>query len=653
MRSYGLRSVAVLTAAWLAACGSSSDGGGSGNPPGDDAGVDTGSDAPVACDAHAVSAPAKFTDRSADWGLDDPKLQGWVISAADLNGDGYPDVIAHVPAGNLRGKVDGDRYFSVMMNEAKPGGGRHFVDRTEQSGYGTPPEGTAGEYRVASGAVYGDVDNDGDVDVLSLAGTAPPAQQPPTLADLDRTQLLLNDGQAHFTLAKNAGIAPVDPEPTWSGTLADVDLDGKLDAFIANWLSPMGYTSQQRLLKGDGAGTFEDISGVAGLTDLLFYRGATGITACDLDDDGQTELLVTAYGRMPNLLLKNDGNNSFFDLAVEAGYAYDQNTDFSDDQWFLCYCAQNPTAEGCAGAAKPKIACTAGAWQWNPGASDQPDHLGGNNFSSFCADFDGDGRLDVYNATIQHWWAGQASDPSALLLSDGAPGKIHFARPSRDQTGMQWEHVGVSWDEGGIDVTAGDIDNDGREDVVIGRSDYYDQFAMIFHQKPDGTFEENAKASGIDHPCAASPTVADFDRDGDLDVLIASSRMREWCAAKWETNQIRFYENDASAHGSWLAIRLSGSGTGANRTGIGARVVIEAGGTKLTKHLLGAYGHGAGQQDTVLFFGLGSCAAVTSIEVRWPDQARTIERFENVTANRLVELRQGDSQVYDVLPPVE
>jgi len=602
---------------------------------------------PETCDLNAVTGTARFTDRSADWGLSTKDAQAWTLTGVDINGDGYQDLLGHVPVGAKRGTKT-EKYYSLLINEPKPGGGRHFVDRTFESGYGTTRDGAAGELRVAGGAVFGDVDNDGDVDVLSLTG-ANAASDPPTPADSDRNELLLNDGKGKLTLAKDSGLSFDPARPVWSATLTDFNLDGKLDAFFANWLTAQGYTSEQQMLLGDGKGVFADVSGEAGLNDASAMRGACGVTACDVDDDGMPEILVSAYGRMPNMLLKNAGGNSYVDHAVESGFAYDQNVDYHDDQSFLCYCAANPSVEDCANAEPPKVAC-GNLPKWSPGYSDQPEHLGGNTFVTVCSDITGDGKLDLYNAEIQHWWAGQASDPSALLVNKG---DLSFDRPSRDQTGMHWEHVGVSWDEGGIDAAAGDLNNDGREEVVIGRSDYYDQYAMIFRQLEDGRFEESAKGSGIDHPCAASPILADFDRDGDLDVVMGSSRMRDWCAKAWEWNEIRFYENDASQYGGWLAVRLVGDGVTANRTAIGAKVVVEASGKKLTKVVQGAYGHGASQPDSVLFFGLGGCSGVDSIEVRWPDQARTVERWEKVQAARVVELVMGDPKVYDVLPAAE
>ncbi len=270
--------------------------------------------------------------------------------------------------------------------------------------------------------------------------------------------------------------------------------------------------------------------------------------------------------------------------------------------------------------------------------------------------------LNGLTPPIVSYSAGPVELASATGGGDGGGdgsgnGVVILRTPASAITVLQGSIFRVSWittvPRGGATVKVfrePDLNNDGREEVVIGRSDYYDQYAMIFRQLDDGRFEESAKSAGIDHPCAASPILADFDRDGDLDVVLASSRMREWCAKAWDRNEIRFYENDANQYGGWLAVRLVGDGVTANRSAIGARVVIEASGKKLTKVVQGAYGHGGSQQDGVLFFGLGGCTGVDSIEVRWPDQARSVERWEKVGAGRVVELVMGDPKVHEPLP---
>jgi enediyne biosynthesis protein E4 len=614
----------------------------------------------VACDAHATTGPTGYVDRSDAWGLTAAGVTGLLLSAADLDGDGYPDLITHTWRPNTREVIGGEeRLYRVLMNEPAEGGGRTFVDRTAESGYGKPVDGSTTEYRVAQMAIYGDVDNDGDLDVFSGVYTDGNAvQDPPTPADLDRSEILLNDGKGHFTLGPRSAVQTPGATPLAGASFVDFDRDGALDVFVGNWYGKVG-ASYQQLLRGDKAapGAFFDVSTESGIKQSVNRRPVFGTTACDVNADGAPELLASAYGRAPNLLYQNDGASLFTDVGVASGFAYDDNQTYDDNQFFLCHCAADPTDPACDGAGSPQVQCPSAAQlaqYWNA-SSDDIDQLGGNTFTTVCSDIDGDGALDLYNAEIVHWWAGSGSDPSELLVNVSDASSIRFERPGNEVTGMAWPHPGVDWNEGGLYAAAADLDNDGREDVLVGASDYDDQYGLVFHQKPDGTFEETGRASGFDHACASAPIVADFDRDGDLDIVVGSSRMRDWCAAAHDTEEVHLFESDASTSGHWLAVKLSGDGATTNRTGIGARVVVRTVGAdgvevRQTKELSGGYGHYGLQNDTVLFFGIGACAIVHSVEVTWPDLARTTQRFDDVTADRVIELRQGDAAVYEGMP---
>jgi hypothetical protein len=432
--------------------------------------------------------------------------------------------------------------------------------------------------------------------------------------------------------------------PTVGASFSDVNRDGKLDLFLGFHHSSYAPNKPQ-LLHGHGDGTFVDVSAASGVGDTANRRTAFGVTACDLDADGAPELLVSAYARGPNVLLKSDAPGHYADVAVAAGYAYDDNLEFTDNEMFKCWCTVHTGDPVCVDVDAPAIVCPEPAGgNWNPTTDVEPPRLGGNTFSTLCSDITGDGKLDLYNAEIAHWWAGQSSDRSELLVNDGA-GEIHFDRPGQEATGMVWEHVGVDWNEGGLMAAAGDLDHDGREDVLVAASDYPDQYGLYFHQEASGSFVEAGEERGFHHPCTSGLTVADFDRDGDLDVVVGSGTARD-CAEIWETNEVHFYENDASVHGHWLGVRLIGDGVTSNRSGIGARVTVDANGVLLTQELGGGYGHMAMQNDTALLFGLGGCAVVHAIEVIWPDGARTLQRFENVEVDRLVELRQGDAAIH-------
>jgi enediyne biosynthesis protein E4 len=231
-----------------------------------------------------------------------------------------------------------------------------------------------------------------------------------------------------------------------------------------------------------------------------------------------------------------------------------------------------------------------------------------------------------------------------------------LASPDRAAAGLDWVHAGVSWDEGGLYTSMADFDLDGRLDILVGASDYDEQWGMIFHQQADGTFVEIAQAAGFVHPCPSSPVVADFDRDGDLDIVAGGSLWRTFCNEAWGgdastagTPEIRLYENDAAMKGAYFAVRLVGDGITTNTTAIGARVVVEAGGVRQLRELGAGHGHFSMQDDTVLFFGVGDCVMAASVEVTWPDAARTMQRFENVPLGRLVEIHQGSDEIVE--PP--
>jgi hypothetical protein len=653
--------LALLVPVAIAACGggegnpnetsgTASGSGAAGGSGGSGGGTGGGGGVP-ACDVHATAGVAHFTDRSDAWGLTPAQIVGNRISAADLNGDGYPDLVIHAIGSNNREQIgSGKHLLYVLMNEPKDGGGRQFVDRTAESGYGATLDASATEYRSAQLAIFADVDNDGDLDVFSGVYTNPDlVAVPPTAADLDRSQILLNDGAGHFTIKQGSAVPPVTGKTTTGASFVDVDRNGKLDLFLGFWYGASSASPQQLFL-GNGDGSFVDISQAAGVTTSANRRPAYGVTACDVNGDGLSELIVSGYGRSPEILYVNDGTQHFNDVAVAANAAYDDNQDYQDNEFFKCYCTLHAADADCQGVLNPSVVCPQPAdAYWSPTFDTKPNRLGGNTFTTVCSDITGDGALDLYNAEIAHWWAGQSSDRSQLLVNRNDPAAIVFDRIPPDQNGMAWDHPTVDWNEGGIMAAAADLDNDGREDVVVGASDYPDQFGLFFHQKPDGTFEEIGEAQGFHHPCVSGIAIADFDRDGDLDVVVGSGTARD-CGKIWATNEVHFYENDASALGHYLAIKLRGDGTTTNTTGIGARVVIDANGVKITKELGAGYGHMGMQNDTALFFGLGACAAVNSVEVTWPNQARTVERFENVTTDRLIELRQGDPAVYDVIP---
>jgi hypothetical protein len=592
---------------------------------------------------------------TAEYGLAD--VRGGRVSVGDLDGDGYPDLIVHVIGNHNRAdfsKTPGEWPYRVLMNRPREGGGRRFVDATLSSGYGALRDPVANTGRSAQFAIMGDVNDDGALDIFS--GTYSDPTNPSTDPG-DRSELLLNRGDGTFALAPSQQALSGDGRqlPATSATFVDDDRDGHLDLFLGYWYASYGRSYlgvQNRLVRGQGDGTFDDVTADLGLLTPATRPGSPGaapptygVTACDLNLDGRKELLVSAYGREPNLLWLR-GAGGFTEVGVAAGYAYDDNQDFSDNEFYRCYCQ---TSQACT-APPPRISCDSAAWQ--PGVDDQPWRLGGNTFTTVCADVDNDGWPDLYNAEIAHWHIGGSSDKSTLLRNLGRqPGEAPtFARPDRTQLGLDVPHAGDTWDEGGIGAGVADLDNDGLPDILLGASDYDDNYLWVYRQKADGTFQEVGAAAGLHHPCAPTFALADLDRDGDLDLIVASSTARTWCAAKWPQGpEVHVYENVSGQDANWTQVHLEGAGAaagGANRSAIGAVVHATAGGVTRMREVQGGYGHFGIQHDLDVTIGLGAACAVDLLEVRWPDAAGSIERFENVLANYRIVIRQGQGLTY-------
>jgi hypothetical protein len=615
------------------------------------------------------SLASHFTDATDAWNLGPTglKLNGNRLIAADLDGDGYPDLVTHDIFSNARSLVPyadggtGPQHMHVLFNRPRPdGGGRMFVEGTLESGAFTIRGSDGGVLRSSQMAVAADLDNDGDLDLIS--GTY--ADPTHTNTDPgDRSEIYLNDGTGHFVLAAQSDIhtAPGALAPTSAIATTDADRDGKLDVFVGFWYASYGSSElgvQAQLYAGAGDGTVHSVTSSVGLTTQFHglttgvnHKPAYGVTACDLNGDGADELMISVYGRQWNNLYENDGTGHFKEVGMDAGFASDDNINYSDNQFFACYCTLHPTQSDCVGVAAPLVQCpTPADSYWAVGSDDQPWRNGGNTFTTFCGDMNGDGLNDLYNAEIKHWHIGQSADPSQLLANRTQPGgRITFDRVDTAANGMVFPHPTSDWNEGAIYAAGGDLDNDGRTDVIVGATDYPDQFGLVFHQKPDHSFEEVGQAWGLHHACLSGLTIADFDRDGDLDVVVGSGRARD-CALTWSRNEVHLYENDASTHGQWVVFKLVGNGTTANREGVGATVTVEAGGETQTQELGGGYGTFGMENDTVLFFGMGQCAQAARVTVRWPDRTRTTQVFDQVASGHVWQLTMGQATPVDVSP---
>ncbi len=583
-----------------------------------------------------------FAEATEAWGL--LGVEGVRLSVTDFDGDGFADLLVRRGGTRSDDFNTGTRHTWLLRNT-----GEGFVDVTEASGLLAPRQALApGIGRPAEVIASADVDNDGDLDLFTGISTEDP------LASLGETsELLLNRGDGSFELGPvDADLRlPDEVDAVAGAAFVDVNRDGFIDLWVTE------HARQDRLYYGDGTGDFIDATSGSGLVtiaggsveqlnDGAVHSRAWSALACDLDGDGWTELLAACYGRAPNHLWRGrlDDETGFvrFDpRGIESGYARDEDYEWQSNQFARCYCQANPDADDCAGVPAPQINCSTP--NWNHGSDRQPYRLGGNSGATACADLDNDGDMDLYTGEIRHWWAGLGSDMSEALINvTGDDGELAFERPGRDALGLVVEHVtGTAWDEGHMSLTTLDFDNDGWRDVYVGASDYPGNRGLLFHQHAPLAFEPVPVADSFEHNRSHGVVTADFDRDGDLDLIVGHSRAR--CDANapnncYETAQVRAFENVYGDAGNWIQLRLEG--LSANRSAIGARVRVSAGGVTQTQEIGGGYGHYGAQDDLVLHFGLGE-ACEAEVEIRWPDASLELQQLTLPGGHRFA-ISQGE-----------
>jgi hypothetical protein len=667
--SLGARGALGFTAAIVAAvaCGSSRSSSQDGGAP----------PPPAICNTPSGPHPMPwFQDVTADVGLAPsgsfvPHASS--VVSGDFDNDGWSDLVATASSSErgapTSGPAMGQPVRLLLMNRPSPTdpSSRVFVDATAASGLLATRDGA--NDRGWGVTNVGDVDNDGNVDVILCPAdeinTTPPNPQDPCDA-------FLGDGQGHFTLAATSDL---DGKVFWvpGAALLDYDHDGNLDFWpstVAHWpYDPYGPNRMPpTLFRGNGDGTFQNVSGNVGLPtadgsvqDGTQWRHVFGNVACDLDGDGYDEMIFADYGREENQVWRFDGTR-FTNVAHAWGVDYDDRMDYSDDQSWRCYCDNSPQmacspdppapAMNCCdfcqqdGLACPSTSCP--AWlRWDPGTSGEVWGLGGNYFSMACGDINDDGQLDLVSATIVHGDVGSSEDPTEIILNPGGltPQGPAFTRPGNQATGLYIPETGYYWNHGDDMMVMVDVDLDGRKDLFVTTTGAYEatDTHRLWHQKDDGTFEEIEQPAGLlpttNLPNLHGPAFVDIDGDGDLDLVAGDNS---------SSQVLHVFRNLAGQDNNWLRVRLIGAGPGAGGasvSAIGARISVTAGGRTQTQYVSGGYGHGNVQADLVLTFGLGSSCTVDSVEVRWPDVTGSVSSFTEVSPNYTATITQGSQTI--------
>jgi enediyne biosynthesis protein E4 len=496
-----------------------------------------------------------------------PETLGSGCAFLDYDGDGWQDIL-------LINGCDwpGHKRNRTTLRLYHNNGNGTFTDVTTRAGLDVELYGM--------GVAVGDYNNDGFPDIL--------------ITCVGQNRLFRNTGKGTFVdvtdrsgLGKRAGFST-------SALWFDYDRDGLLDLFVCNYVkwspehdvfcsldskhksycTPEAYRGETCwLFHNRGDGTFEDVTAVSGIFDSS--SKSLGVALFDENRDGWPDLLV-ANDTQPNKLYRNQHNGTFKDAAVEAGLAF--------------------SSEGKARA----------------------------GMGVDVADFENSGVPGVAITNFDNEMIGLYHLSDKIYEDIATQSGVGAA--SRNSLGFGCSFVDVNLD-GWLDlaVANGHIDETVRN---IRGNVGYAQPPQLFLNDKKGNFRDIASDVGGDF---AQPKVgrglayADFDRDGDLDLLLTTNNGPAY-----------LYRNDHLVGNRSIRFRLVGNKS--NRDAIGATVRVFANGLTQLQMVKGGSSY-LSQSELPLTFGLEKNDYVDRVVIDWP--SGKTEEYKNLAVGRAYECTEG------------
>ncbi len=505
-----------------------------------------------------------------------PEDMGSGVAWGDYDNDGWPDLFLVNAVGPLTLTADAARRSPAHCALYRNNHDGTFTDVTETAGVGARVWGM--------GAEWGDYDNDGWIDLV--------------VSTYGENLLYHNSGDGTFSdRTRAAHLGGV--RGFWSGVAwGDYDRDGFLDLYVTGYvrysrpsepsaastdvenpaaINPNVFPPERNLLYHNNRdGTFTEVARPAG---VLGERGKSLEAAwADFDEDGWPDLYV-ANDVTDNQLFRNRHDGTFEDVSHQAHVADyrsamglaigDWDGDQDADMYITHWIAQENALYDNTRNAGPAMDFTDVADRFGLGQISL-DFVG---WGTFFFDYDNDGRLDLFEANGHTF---QRRDAPRLLA------------PQTDQ---------LFWNRSN-------------------RDGFYDVSAVS-----GAHFHEPRVGRGA--------AFADYDNDGDLDILVMQ-----------HGGPAMLLRNDGGNHRRWLNVKVGGGGGGAGariRVVVGARVMVRE---------VGAQASYLSQNDPTEHFGLDTTSTVDSVVVVWPNGTRHVST--NLNANQTLTVVKGTSARADI-----
>ncbi|HVH66795.1 MAG TPA: FG-GAP-like repeat-containing protein [Gemmatimonadales bacterium] len=358
-----------------------------------------------------------------------------------------------------------------------------------------------------------------------------------------------------------------------AAAFGDFDNDGRLDLYVAS-------AGRASLFRNEGGGKFRDVATSAGLADS---GGAATARFVDLDHDGDLDLFLASP--RGNRVYRNNLDGTFREMAGPMGLAMDSSRDAA----FADFDDDGRTDVAVVGAdGRLHLFHNLGQGRFEDvtatsGLAGAPRHAG----AVAVGDYDNDGFFDLFVTSLD------GTDPT--LYHNRGDGTFEIDARTRP---LRRTLSGVA----GLDAVFFDFDNDGWLDLlVVGKAASNKRGVFLFRNDVTHGFEDVSTILPDSLRAGRAAAVADFDQDGDLDLIVVG----------WD-GKPRLLRNDGGNVSQYVDVRLAAlrQGSGKNN-GFGLGATLELRAQDLYQMRL--------VTDRVTHFGLGKRLKADVLRVRWPN----------------------------------
>lgn len=488
----------------------------------------------------------------------------------------------------------------------------------------------------------------------------------------------------------------------------DFNNDGYLDMVVSAW----GHDDQIRYFENNAKGGFKDMTAYSGLVGVT---GGLNLKQADFNNDGYIDFIILRgawlenYGKIPNSLIRNNGDGTFTDVSIETGIYSEHPTqtavwaDFNLDGWVDIFIANESTPNeenqcelfiNNSGKTFTDVAIEAGISETgffkgvasgdinNDGYEDiylsnfsgknllyfnsadekdlkfslASDDLGVGepiqSFSTWIFDFNNDGFEDIF---VSGYSSEVISPPNMLMANIFYPHDdgLKIRRPKLYKNNGDGTFTDVAYDLGLTEpVTTmgcnfGDLDNDGFLDFYLATGD--PSFLSIvpnkMYRNNRGQGFEDITFSGGFGHIQKGHAVGFGDLDMDGDQDIYAVMGG---AYEGDNYQNILFENPVGNVNNWINISLEGKTS--NRSAIGARIVLtieEDGNERKIFHTVGT-GASFGGNSLLAEIGIGKANAIKELEVHWPNQNKSVSGFQDVRINTSIKIVEGQHEIEEL-----